>query len=272
MAFIGSVFSPWYRWSGRKDPEDHVCLNVVTYGRGGRWTMTDRGRGALHQEPGRMGIGPSALDWDGRRLTVHVDERTWPHMTRMRGTITLTPEFVTDVELPLTPDGAHLWRPFAPRARARVALGPHGEWEGHAYLDANFGTRALEDDFAYWAWGRFPDGDGALAVYDAERLDGSRLEFAARFAPDGAATVVPMPPRVRLPRTRWALRRDAWADPGHRPRQTRAMLGAPFYNRAAVETVIAGRRTEGVHEALDLRRFRQPLLKPMLAMRVPRRP
>jgi carotenoid 1,2-hydratase len=29
-------------------------------------------------------------------------------------------------------------------------------WEGHGYFDANFGTRALEADFAYWTWGRFP--------------------------------------------------------------------------------------------------------------------
>ncbi|PWL34545.1 MAG: carotenoid 1,2-hydratase, partial [Marivita sp. XM-24bin2] len=32
IGFIGSVFSPWYRWSGRKNPEDHVCINVATYG------------------------------------------------------------------------------------------------------------------------------------------------------------------------------------------------------------------------------------------------
>ena len=47
IGFIGSVFSPWYRWSGRRDPENHVCLNVATYGPGGRFTMTDRGRAAL---------------------------------------------------------------------------------------------------------------------------------------------------------------------------------------------------------------------------------
>jgi carotenoid 1,2-hydratase len=49
------------------------------------------------------------------------------------------------------------------------------------------------------------------------------------------------------------------------------MLDAPFYTRAAVRTRIDGEETTGVHEALDLRRFRSPLLKPMLAVRVPRR-
>ena len=39
-----------------------------------------------------------------------------------------------------------------------------------------------------------------------------------------------------------------------------------------VRTVLDGEDSVGVHEALDLRRFRSPLLKPMLAVRVPRRP
>ena len=49
------------------------------------------------------------------------------------------------------------------------------------------------------------------------------------------------------------------------------MLDAPFYVRSVVRTRIEGEISEGVHESLDLRRFRSPLLKPMLALRVPRR-
>ena len=49
------------------------------------------------------------------------------------------------------------------------------------------------------------------------------------------------------------------------------MLDAPFYSRAAVRTRIDGEETIGVHEALDLNRFASPLLKPMLAVKVPRR-
>ena len=32
IGFIESVFSPWYAWSGRRDPANHCCINVVTYG------------------------------------------------------------------------------------------------------------------------------------------------------------------------------------------------------------------------------------------------
>ena len=49
------------------------------------------------------------------------------------------------------------------------------------------------------------------------------------------------------------------------------MLDAPFYSRSVVETKIDGEMVQGVHEALDLVRYRSRLLKPMLAVRVPRR-
>jgi carotenoid 1,2-hydratase len=49
------------------------------------------------------------------------------------------------------------------------------------------------------------------------------------------------------------------------------MLDAPFYSRSVVETKINGEVVQGVHEALDLNRYASKLLKPMLAVRVPRR-
>ncbi|MEY8839862.1 carotenoid 1,2-hydratase, partial [Cribrihabitans sp. XS_ASV171] len=73
IAFIGSVFSPWYAWSGRRDPENHVCINVATYGPGGRFTMTDRGRSALRQTADNFTVGPSSLHWEDDRLVIEVD-------------------------------------------------------------------------------------------------------------------------------------------------------------------------------------------------------
>ena len=75
----------------------------------------------------------------------------------MRGRITLTPPALTDIELPLTADGAHVWRPFAPIARISVDLEAKGwQFDGHGYFDSNFGTRALEEDFSSWTWARYP--------------------------------------------------------------------------------------------------------------------
>jgi carotenoid 1,2-hydratase len=80
-----------------------------------------------------------------------------------------------------------------------------------------------------------------------------------------------IPPKARVPRSLWAVRRETRADAGFQPRQVKAMLDAPFYARSVVETRIGGHVTQGVHEALDLNRFRGPWLMPMLAVRVPRR-
>ncbi|MEL7097719.1 MAG: carotenoid 1,2-hydratase [Pseudomonadota bacterium] len=273
IGFIGSVFSPWYRWSGRKSPQNHVCINVATYGPGGRFTMTDRGRSALRQTASRLEVGPSMMRWEDDRLIIDIDEISSPPLiNRIRGQIVITPSALTSVELALTPDHAHVWRPFAPRSRISVEIDrPGWQWEGEGYFDANFGTRALEEDFSYWTWGRYPKGDGATCFYDATRLDGSELAAAFHFGPCGKAEVIDLPPKAPMRRSLWTVRRETRADAGYKPRQVQAMLDAPFYTRAAVRTQLDGEETVGVHEALDLRRFRSPLLKPMLAVRVPRR-
>ncbi len=272
IGFIGSVFSPWYAWSGRRDPQNHACFNVATYGPGGRFTMTDRGRPALRQSRDTLQVGPSAMHWNGRQLVITVDEISSPPLiSRVRGTITLTPQAITGMEVALTPDNRHIWRPFAPTARIEVNLTQGHRWQGHGYFDANFGTAALEADFKYWTWGRFPLRDRAVCFYDATRMDGSTLAMGVEVMPDGTVRQISPPPIKALKRTNWLLKRETRADVGTAPRQVMPMLDAPFYARSVVETTIDGEISHGVHEALDLTRFRQPWLKYMLAVRVPRR-
>ena len=47
IAFLGSVFSPYYAWARRRGPSDplrHCALNVALYGPRKRWAMTERAR------------------------------------------------------------------------------------------------------------------------------------------------------------------------------------------------------------------------------------
>ena len=235
--------------------------------------MTDRGISALHQTSDCLTVGPSSMRWDGARLIIDVNEISSPPLIgRLRGKITLTPSALTGVELPLTPQGTHVWRPFAPNATIEVDLDARGwQWRGHGYFDANFGTRALEQDFRYWTWGRYPVRGGSTCFYDATRMDGSALATAVHFDADGNAERIPLPPKVAMRRSLWMVARDTRADAGYQPEQVKPMLDAPFYSRSAVRTRLDGEETVGVHEALDLTRFRMALLKPMLAVRVPRR-
>ncbi len=236
--------------------------------------MTERGRGALGLSRHGFRVGPSSMRWEQGALVIDVDEISNPIISRVCGQIRLRPAGVTTVEMPLTPDGGHVWRPFAPTARIEVDIDRRGwQWTGHGYFDANFGTRALEADFSYWTWGRFPVPGGTMAFYDADRRDGSTLATGLMFGDDGTARIIETPPpKTRFSRNLWLVRRETRADPGYRPREVTPMLHAPFYSRAAVRTKIDGHETLGVHEALDLDRFASPLLKPMLAVRVPRVP
>jgi carotenoid 1,2-hydratase len=213
------------------------------------------------------------MRWEDDRLVIDIDEVSGPPLiSRIRGQIRVMPSAITSVELLLTPDGAHVWRPFAPSSRIEVEIDrPGWTWTGEGYFDANFGTRALEEDFSYWTWGRYPTASGATCFYDATRLDGTELAAGFRFGHDGSAETIALPPKAALRRSLWAVKRETRGDAGVRPRQMLNMLDAPFYSRSAVETSMDGERTTGVHEALDLRRFRNPLLKPLLAVRVPRR-
>ena len=266
------MFSPWYHWSGRGDPEDHCCINFATYGKGGVFTMTDRGRDALALSPNKFSAGPSSVIWRDGSLHFEIDERAAPpQFGQVRARVKVTPSAVTRAELPLTPDGAHVWRPFAPVARIEVDMARRGwTWSGHGYFDANFGIRPLEADFDTWTWGRFPTRTGALCFYDAMRRDGTRASHAIEAQRDGATREVPLPEEQAFSRTLWRLPRTTRSD-GAAPRQVQPMLDAPFYARSMVETTIGEDRVMGVHEALDLRRYGNPLIKPMIALRVPRR-
>lgn len=234
--------------------------------------MTERDRRSISQHEHQLTIGPSNVQWNGSALVVDIDERGGPPwFGSIRGRIILTPLLLYPYELALTEDSSHIWRPFAPIARIRTELeAPGWNWEGHGYFDANFGDRALEDDFDYWTWSRYPTNAGAAVFYDAIRRDGSTLKASIQFGDNGEVAEVVPPPSVRLPRSFWALRRETRADHGHKPRQVMSMLDAPFYTRSLLRTHIFGSQTVGVHETLDLGRLRSKVIMPMLACRVPR--
>ncbi len=235
--------------------------------------MTDRGESALRQTQDSLTVGPSEMRWQNDRLIVSINERSVPHGDVLSGSVEIEPTNITDIEIPLHEQGTHIWRPFAPSSKIRVNLNKAGwQWQGHGYFDANFGTAALEDDFSYWTWGRFPTSEGTTCFYDASRRDGSDdLAIALEFKYDGTVAEIEAPPIQQFETSLWRVRRETRCDLNHTPKQTKMMLDAPFYCRSGVETVINGEQSAGVHEALDLDRFANPFLKPMLAVKVPRR-
>lgn len=270
IAFVGSVFSPYYHWARRRNPEAHCALNVALYGPGGRWAMTERHPSSVSRGPDIFRIGPSALSWYGEALEVEIDETAFPRLVPVRGRIRLTLRVSGRGPVRLAPERPHFWWPVAPLADIEVEMERPGlSWRGHGYLDTNWGDEPLEAGFVRWDWSRVRLGEHAAIFYGAELRGGGRRSLAFRYGAAGECALE-MPPSVPLGRTLWRIRRKAFADRGSMPEETMRLEDAPFYSRSLVAGQILGQRASGFHESLDLDRFASPLVKLMLPFRMPR--
>ena len=273
IAFIGSVFSPYYAWArrrGRADPLNHCAINVAVYRNGGdRWAMTERPRGAVRRTRHSFAVGPSDLSWDGTSLSIRIDEIAVPVPGRIRGTIRLVPSAITPQTFVLNADGNHRWWPIAPCARVEVALDrPHLRWQGDGYLDTNRGDTPLELGFADWQWARGATRDSAVILYEARRRDGTRVDLAMTFDPQGRMRTFQPPPAVELRRSGWRIERKVCSE--ETAGLVRTLENAPFYARSIVSAKLLGEPVTLMHESLALDRFTMPLVQAMLPFRMPR--
>lgn len=275
IAFVGSVFSPYYaraRRRGTADPADHCALNVALYGpRGGRWAMTERGRAALQREASWLRIGPSALAWDGDALEIDIDEIAVPLPRRIRGKVRVIPHALARHEAVLDARRLHRWQPIAPAARVEVRLdAPALRWSGEGYWDCNHGDEPLEAGIGAWSWSRARLRDGTAVVYDVEAREGGATALALRFAADGSCSAFASPPRASLPASAWRIARATRSEDGVAT-LARTLEDTPFYARSLVGTRLFGHAATSVHESLDLDRFRSRIVQAMLPFRMPRR-
>ncbi len=276
IAFVGSVFSPYYahaRARRRGEPSDHCAVNIAVYGPGARWAMTERGRARLARSSERLAVGPSQLTWDGHALTAELAEVAAPLPRRVRGRVRAVPTALTGAGFALDGDRRHWWLPVAPTATVEVELDePSLHWRGAGYIDANAGDEPLEAGFVRWDWSRADLGGdaGAVVVYDPEPRRGSAETLALRFDPDGKTHTLHAPPLTHLPRTGWRVDRRTRADEA-RAAVVETLEDTPFYARSLVRQHLAGRDVLAVHESLSLERFRAPWVRLLLPFRMPRR-
>lgn len=273
IAFIGSVFSPYYAWSGRGDPLNHCAVNVALYGaKGHRWAMTERRRSALEQSSRTLSIGPSWLEWDNGELLIHFDEVTAPLPSRLRGMIRLRPTAMTGQTYAIDGAGQHRWRPIAPRADVEVILHePACAWRGQGYFDTNAGDEPLEHAFTAWDWARAHRKDDTLIFYDVVGKAGAEHGLALRIGRDGAVSASEAPAMHAQPLPFWRMPRRVRADENTPPRLRQTLEDAPFYTRSAFDGFVGGELAEIVHESLSLDRLCSPIVRAMLPFRMPRR-
>jgi carotenoid 1,2-hydratase len=273
IAFIGSVFSPYYAFARRRgsvDPLNHCAINVAIYRKdSNRWAMTERPRSAVGRTTNAFTVGPSHLSWDGKSLTIHIDEIAVPFPKRIRGTVRVVPTAITQQAFTLNENGHHQWWPIAPCARVQVTLDhPHLRWQGDGYFDMNRGDAPLERGFTDWQWARGAMQDGAIILYEAQRRDGSRIDLAMTFDPQGTMQTFKPPPAVELGRTGWRLNRSVRSD--DRASVVKTLEDAPFYARSVVSAKLLRAPVTLMHESLSLNRFKMPVVQAMLPFRMPR--
>ena len=274
IAFIGSVFSPYYAWSRKRDPLDHCALNVALYGpRKNRWAMTERGKNAVSMTRERFRIGPSCLAWDGAALVIDIDETTAPIPAPLCGRVRVEPAFMNEKAFMIDGAGRHFWRPIAPSSRIDVEFKkPSLKWSGHGYFDANRGDEPLETAFCYWDWSRtmLPGGETAI-FYNTDLQNGAERSLALRFGANGDCKETQAPPLRRLPSTPiWRIARRTRADENAEAVVVKTLEDTPFYSRSMLDTEIFGHRGLSIHESFSGARLRSPIVKAMLPFRMPR--
>lgn len=276
IAFIGSVFSPYYanaRRRGEPDPENFVSINTCLYGKKAkRWTMTERGRARLRRTRDTFAIGPSAVSWATGQLTINIDEIAVPLPRRVKGQVRVTPLCMPGKQFFLDQNASQTWQPIAPMARIDASfLSPSLSWSGHAYFDHNRGTIPLEKAFRCWDWSRQTTANKTRIIYDVTERDGGKRNLALEIASDGSIVAFAPPPRVALPSSLWRITRETRTDPGTKATVIDTLEDTPFYARSLLQTTCLGDTAASVHESLDLDRFSSRIVQGMLPFRMPRR-
>jgi carotenoid 1,2-hydratase len=278
IAFVGSVFSPYYALArslqgGVADPENFCALNVALYGKGGkRWTMTERGRERIHRSAKHFQIGPSRLQWNGQELVIDIDEINVPWPQRVRGRVTVRPEGLCNFVTALDTEGLHHWGPIAPCSRVQVEMDSPGlSWRGHAYMDSNEGDEPVDLGFLDWDWARaeMTNGDTCV-VYDVRPKNGANRVVSQRFSPDGSYTPFEAPGRHQLPASAWRIQRAMCSESSAAPQILSTLEDTPFYARSLLKTRLLGEDLTAVHESLNIPRLVSWPVRLMLPWRMPR--
>ncbi len=274
IAFIGSVFSPYYSRSRRRgdaDPRDYCAFNVALNGAVGRWSMTERGRAQLCAERDALCIGPSSVHWDGNAFEFQIAETGCPLPRPLRGRVRVHPSCIPARQFALDAQGNHFWSPLAPRARIEVQFQqPALHWHGEAYLDSNAGSRPLEQDFSGWTWSRAALPEATAVFYEVQHRRDAPRTLSLQFDTAGVVRPLALPPACALPSSLWGIERYTRAEPAGGARVVRTLVDAPFYARSLLATRIGGQAVTAMHESLNLDRFRSRWVRTLLPFRMPR--
>lgn len=273
IAFVGSVFSPYYfnaRKRGAGTAQDFCALNVGLYRRRGkRWCMTERRSSSVLRGADFFRIGPSRLAWRDGEMSFRIRERCAPLGQLLSGEVRAKPRVTSDLRHALHPSGRHHWEPWAPLTSVRVDFSHPGErWEGTGYMDSNSGDEPLEAGFSEWNWSRACRPDGTEISYEVTTREGLPRSLSLHFPLNGDPTQIETAPGRELGRGLWGVSRPVRST-GATAIQ-RNLEDTPFYTRSLLRVEANRSHYVAVHESLSLDRFRRGWVRTLLPFRMPR--
>lgn len=278
IAFVGSVFSPYYAWANRSTPaqaEDFCAINVALYTPTKKyWTMTERGKNAIDRTASQFTIGPSQLSWKDNALTITVNERVPLIGQRIQGTIKVYTKQLFNHVVSLDDQQKHRWGPIAPSSRVEVSFSkPSLTWKGNAYFDSNEGDEAINKPFSEWDWSRAHLKDSSTAViYDIRQKNGIEKVLATKFNLDGSIEDFIAPKRVGLHKTGWRIQRNMRSEADQNVTVLNTFEDTPFYARSMIASKLLGEDVISMHETLNVKRLESNIVQLMLPWRMPRNP
>lgn len=271
IAFVGSVFSPFYKRAvhlREADPMDYCALNVALYSRPHpRWAMSEIRRDQVSRDPQCLSLAASSLQWREGRLVIDIDERTAPGRRALTGRVMVTPSFTTAREFALSVDKQHRWWPVCPSARVDVQFQkPATQWSGRGYFDINRGAAPLHEAFDAWHWSRTHHDDDTQLTYNATARSGEVTNLSLKVSADGVVSETQVHPEQALPASPiWRAPRAAHL--GGSTSIVQTLEDTPFYARSLVRTDAAPLAIT-MHESLSLSRFRAGWVSALLPFRM----
>jgi carotenoid 1,2-hydratase len=262
IAFLGSVFSPYYRAArkfGAADPANHCAINVALYGKTRRWAMTEHSHHHMDRDAERFQVGRSMMRWEHDALVIDIDECCAFLPYKLRGQVTLTLGQMFDETIALDAAGRHKWRAEADFEAPRLS------WSGIAYHDMNWGEEPLEDAFEKWTWQRSSSGKQTQVLYKLIRRDGTHFSFGRNYG-GNIVQDCEVPIAHKLKRGLWGMDRVVLSE--QVPRLLASLEDAPFYTRNYVQVTLNGEKADAFHESVSLPRFCHPAVQWMLPYRM----
>lgn len=271
IAFIGSVFSPFYKRAADKgpaDPMDFCAINVALYSkRQARWVMSECRKDSVQCETSRFRVSNSCLDVSGDTLTISVDEIAAPLPQAVKGRIVVNLDTRTTKEHALDAAARHHWWPVSPSARIQVHFDrPDLRWTGHGYVDSNRGSEPLHEGFDDWHWSRTHHAEHTHLTYRSTDRAGNTSALGLNISADGQLSETPLPDASLLPASPiWRAPRVGYL-PGNN-RVVRTLEDTPFYARS-ITTSDANPAIMTMHESLSLQRFRSNWVTTLIPFRM----